>query len=507
MTFIKKTIWALLLLSVCLSPLAVQAQITVFPECNFQGVPVTLAPGDYTQRNLARLGLKDNVISSIVVSEGYGVRMHTDDNFRGRAATLTGIMQCLDRDFNNAVSSLQVGTGEEVDALAKQAQAQAQAPMVAEGEGITIFAECQYRGRSVTLPNGEYSAADLRKLGMADNTISSIKVPKGMTIALFQNDFQRGRSGQLSANNDCLVDRYNDTVSSVVVSGEAAAAPAVSTNETSAFVYTACDFTGAGARLRPGEYMADDLHRLGIDDNAISSLRAPAGMEIIVYANDFLRGRSAAVNGDERCLQGTRFERTISSLKVVRQPEGSQAQKTKVVSGVTFYENCYYKGASMTLGAGEYTAADLAANGFADNTISSVKVPKGYRALGYENDFSRGGRVTLDESNECLTSRRADNAISSVIVEMAGAQPIEAPQTTLSLLEQQRLTNGIACVGEYVKQQLCITNAWPIMIKNCQLNKIPLMTDGYLEQHIKAGNCVAAKWDILSSRIADPSAR
>nr|MBX2885578.1 hypothetical protein [Granulosicoccus sp.] len=166
-----------------------------------------------------------------------------------------------------------------------------------------------------------------------------------------------------------------------------------------------------------------------------------------------------------------------------------------------------YEGASATLEVGEYSASDLAAKGLTDNSISSVKVPKGYRAVGYENDFSRGGRVTLDESNECLTSRRADNAISSVIVELSGAKPMESATTAMSVADRRRLTQGIACVSEYVEQKLCISNAWPIITKNCQLDNVPLMSDGYLEKHVKAGNCVAAKWDILSSRIADPATR
>nr|MBX2884130.1 hypothetical protein [Granulosicoccus sp.] len=443
MTFIKFVTRAVLLISLGMASLAAQAQITVFPECNFQGVPVTLAPGDYTRRNLARLGIKDNSISSVVVSEGFGVRLYRDDNYKGRAASLTGILQCLDQEFDDAISSLQVGTADEVEALAQRVE---QTPM-ADGMGITVYSECQYRGRSVSLPNGEYNVADLRAMGMPDNTISSIKVPKGMKIALYLNDFQRGQSGELSANNECLVDRYNDTVSSVVVSGEAEESmAAVSTKGDPALVFTACNFQGSGARLPPGEYLAADLKRLGIADNTISSIRAPAGMEVIVYANDFLRGRSAAVTGDERCLKGTRFEGTISSIKVVHASEGSQAKPVKVVSGVTFYEKCYYEGASATLEVGEYSASDLAAKGLTDNSISSVKVPKGYRAVGYENDFSRGGRVTLDESNECLTSRRADNAISSVIVELSGAKPMESATTAMSAADRRRLTQGIACV-------------------------------------------------------------
>jgi len=480
------------------------AQITVFSECNFMGKPVTLSEGDFTRRALARQGVYDDDISSIVVSEGFGVRLYVDDNFAGKGATLTGIMQCLGDGFNDSISSLRIGSAEEVEAMAQLDEE----PVRQAGVGVAVYAECNYRGRSTTLGNGEYSAADLRVLGIRDNSISSIQVPKGMAITLYLNDFQRGRSGRLSADNDCLAKRYNDTVSSVVVSGAAAVSGATaSAKGNPALVYTGCNFRGKGARLPPGEYMAADLEKLGIADNAIASIRAPRGMQVQIFTNDFLRGRSAVVTGDESCLQGSRFEGEISSVKIVHESEAAKPKPAKKISGITVFEECGYAGKAVVLDIGEYDARALARKGLDDNSISSVKVPKGYRVIGYENDFYRGGRVTLDENQDCLTRRRADNALSSLIVEAAGAMPLNKPASTLSLADRRRLDAGITCVDEYVQQELCTSNAWKIITKNCQLNKIPLMSDGYLEGHVKGGNCIASKWDELSRRIAEPDAR
>ncbi|MBX2823862.1 MAG: hypothetical protein KTR33_03970 [Gammaproteobacteria bacterium] len=474
------------------------SQVTLFPECNFLGKPVTLPSGSYNRKELARLGIYDDSISSIVVSEGYGVSLHTNDNYSGRFATLTGIMQCLDAPFNNSISSLRIGFAEDIEAL----NAEAANPPTPAGVGVTVFSECGYRGRSSTLGNGEYSAADLRAFGVVDNSISSVKVPKGMSIALYLNDFQRGRSGKLSADSECLPDRFNDTVSSVVVSGQMLQ-PAVVNTAAAAEVFTACNYRGEGARLAEGEYMAADLARLGIPDNAVASIRAPAGMEVHIFVNDFLRGRSAAVTGDQNCLTGTRFEGEVSSIKVF----SGSSSAAKRVSGVTLYADCYYSGQSVTLPVGEYDARALAANGLADNTISSIKIPKGYRLTGYENDFYRGGSLALAEDEECLTRRRADDTISSVVIESATATPVQKKETALSAEDRQFLSTGLACVNEFVQQGLCITQAWPLIVKNCRLDRIPRMTDGYLEDHVDAGNCVPEKWKELSHRTANPGAR
>jgi len=488
-----------------LSSSAAWSQITLFPECNFLGQPTVLPSGDYDRRALASMGINDNSISSIVVSEGYGVRLHTEDNFRGRFATLTGVMQCLDKPFDDAISSLRVGFANDIEALA----AETANPVVVAGVGVTVFSECGYQGRSATLGNGEFTSANLRAYGMTDNSISSVKVPKGMSIALYLNDFKRGRSGKLSADSDCLPDRFNDTVSSVVVSGRSVQAQTSNvTQGLSARVYTSCNYRGEGARLVPGEYMAADLERLGIADNSIASIRAPEGMEVHIYVSDFLRGRSAAVTGDQDCLTGTRFDGQISSIKVF-DPTGISVAGggTKVVSGVTFYAECNYTGNQVTLEVGEYDGAALAENGLGDNTISSVKIPRGYKVTGYQNNFFRGASVDLSEDEACLTRRRADNEISSLVVESASAKPIAATQPALSAEERQFLSTGLACVNEFVQQNLCINQAWPLIVKNCKLDRIPLMTDGYLERHVEAGNCVAEKWPELSRRTANPEQR
>ena len=484
-----------------LSATSVLAQVTVFPQCNFLGTPVTLSAGDYDTRALARAGVRDDDISSIVVSEGYGIKLFTDDRFRGRSATLTGIMQCLDDTMNEAVSSLRVGTAAQLEAMDGFSSSAPQA----SSDGVTVYTECGYRGRSATLAAGEYSVANLREQGLPDNSISSIQVPKGMSITLFVNDFQRGQSGKLQSNNDCLVDRYNDRVSSVLVAGTAESAKQVPQKGSPVQVYSGCDFRGNGARLPPGDYTASDLAALGLSDNSIASIRAPEGMELHIFVNDFQRGRSAVVTGDERCLTGTRFDGQISSLKVIHSEE---AQRPVAKPQVAVFSQCNYSGESASLDIGEYNAGALYMRGLADNSISSIRIPKGVRVTAFEHDFFRGGNIELDKSIRCLSERSADNAISSLIIEGEGASdnPADAaPQ--MSRAERQRLSAGLTCVGEFVESNLCIADAWSLMSRNCGLAEIPLLSDGYFESHVKAGNCVSSKWQELARRVVNPEAR
>ncbi len=483
---------------------AFAAQITVYPECGFQGVPVTLDDGDYSQRDLRRAGIADNTISSIVVPEGTQVRSYSNDRFRGSQVAIDSVVACLDSvGFNDTISSLSISSTP-VGGLAE--------PIA----GITVYSECNYRGRSATLIPGEYAALSLSRAGLADNSISSIKVPDGFEIQLFENDFYRGRSGTLAANSDCLVERFNNVVSSVIVSGEAVATEPVvvsqAANVPPVQLYSACRYSGNTVKLQPGEYNSADLTRLGFADNSLASMQIPAGLSVTVYEHDFQRGASAAADVDTPCLDGSRYANTVSSVvvKVVDEALVQRSvvatQRTQAAAGVQLFASCDYSGRSITLKAGEYMAADLERAGLPDNTLSSIQVPAGYAITIFENDFMRGGKLRLIENESCLDNRNAGNVVSSVLVEYDNSVAPSLP-AAMTAAEQAQLDTALVCVKEYVDRNMCSSDAWNLISQFCQLEQTALMNDGYLEGHVKAGNCTSRNWPELTRRIQDTSLR
>ncbi|MDF2514744.1 MAG: Carbohydrate binding family 6 [Sphingobacterium sp.] len=84
--------------------------------------------------------------------------------------------------------------------------------------GVSLFQHCNYGGWKVTLAPGNYTMAQLVAKGLVNDDTSSIKIPSGYTVTLYEGDNFSGKSLVLTADNTCLIDKvFNDNVSSVKV--------------------------------------------------------------------------------------------------------------------------------------------------------------------------------------------------------------------------------------------------------------------------------------------------
>jgi hypothetical protein len=87
--------------------------VTVYKDCNYGGYSAGLNVGDYTTSKLNSLGVLDNDISSLNITEGYKIILYDGDNFTGNSITLTATNACLvnvGTNWNDIVSSVQVRT-------------------------------------------------------------------------------------------------------------------------------------------------------------------------------------------------------------------------------------------------------------------------------------------------------------------------------------------------------------------------------------------------------------
>jgi len=81
----------------------------------------------------------------------------------------------------------------------------------------TFYEHCDYQGRSIQLGQGSYDYNFIHSKGFND-IISSIKVPKGLRVVVFEHDLNNGRSLTLIDNNPCLINNsFNDIISSIIV--------------------------------------------------------------------------------------------------------------------------------------------------------------------------------------------------------------------------------------------------------------------------------------------------
>ena len=80
---------------------------------------------------------------------------------------------------------------------------------------------------------------------------------------------------------------------------------------------------------------------------------------------------------------------------------------------VVVYSDCNYSGSAQNLSTKSYYNSNQI--GLTDNTISSLKIPPGYKATVYTDANMKGREVTLTENQKCLPAV-LNNAISSIVV-------------------------------------------------------------------------------------------
>ena len=84
---------------------------------------------------------------------------------------------------------------------------------------VTLFADCNFSGQSVSVGVGDYYSMD--KVGFPNDALSSIKIPTGLKVTLYENNGFGGSSLVSTSDIACLntqklkyVYNWNDRVSS-----------------------------------------------------------------------------------------------------------------------------------------------------------------------------------------------------------------------------------------------------------------------------------------------------
>lgn len=84
-------------------------------------------------------------------------------------------------------------------------------------------------------------------------------------------------------------------------------------------IYQECGFRGRSQAVKPGEYRK--MRSVGFDNDAISSVRVPQGLELVIYEDQKFRGAYARINQDISCFD-RQWDNNVSSLKVIGETVG-----------------------------------------------------------------------------------------------------------------------------------------------------------------------------------------
>lgn len=169
-----------------------------------------------------------------------------------------------------------------------------QAPAVA-----AIYEHSNYTGRSQTLDVGRY---DIGQLTIGNDVISSVKVPWGWKVTLYEHAHFQGDTRVITADTPALAG-FNDKTSSIVVRGSD---PAV-------VIYEHNNYAGRGQVLDVGRY---DIGQLTIGNDVISSVKVPPGWKVTLYEHAHFKGTARVITADTSALSG--FNDKTSSIVVER---------------------------------------------------------------------------------------------------------------------------------------------------------------------------------------------
>jgi hypothetical protein len=82
--------------------------ITVYKDCNYTGFSGGLTIGDYNLARLNTLGVLNDDISSLRITQGYQAILYQDDNFGGASTVINSDNACLNTTWNDKVTSVRI---------------------------------------------------------------------------------------------------------------------------------------------------------------------------------------------------------------------------------------------------------------------------------------------------------------------------------------------------------------------------------------------------------------
>jgi hypothetical protein len=159
-----------------------------------------------------------------------------------------------------------------------------------------IYQHGHFGGLGQELGVGRYT---MSQLTIGNDQLSSLRVPEGLVVTLYEHENFAGRSKSFVADAAWVGDDFNDITSSITV-------------QTAATIYEHADYQGRGQKLIVGQY---NMSRLTIGNDQLSSLRVPKGLKVTAYEHADFRGRSRSFTQDTPWV-GDDFNDIVSAVAV-----------------------------------------------------------------------------------------------------------------------------------------------------------------------------------------------
>lgn len=189
-------------------PAGTGSYATVYADCNYGGNSLRLAPGYYQGD---KLGLLRYDISSIEIPSNLKAKVFiNNETLSGSSYTIAENTSCLSNTLNNRIGSLVI---EETDGYTNPQYPQYQQPA---DEKVILYTDANFKGLSASVLPGTYST--MAQAGFSDNNLSSLFLPPGYRVVLYEFENFGGKSYTISATKSGFsISGWNDKTSSMKV--------------------------------------------------------------------------------------------------------------------------------------------------------------------------------------------------------------------------------------------------------------------------------------------------
>lgn len=413
-------------LMVALQLISVAQSVTLYGDCNYRGQTVSLRPGNYSAY---QHGMRIYSLSSIVIPPGMVVNLFSQDHFRGHYISLTNSSSCLvDERFNDQMVSIQV--------MQVNYGYQQQAPVI-------LYNRCNYSGKEEYLREGLNNTQSLAFI-----TGQSVRIAPGYGV-IFRKERRVGfetivTNEEYRENTMCFPPLWGSTVKSAFVYRlddpyetywEHRPNQWNNFND-GAVVFSDVMFNGRYQMLQPGAYRNYQLQQIG--ERQISSIKIAPGYRAIVFSGSNFDGSSLEVRQSINNLHPNNWGNRIGSIIVERlgqpvinpnpppppppppptQPVPPRPQPTNSNDAVVAYADAFFMGAAQVFTVGRWESYQFTGVGF--KTISSIKIPPGYRVTVYDGPHLNGDFRVLSYTIDNFVTEgqgRWNDRIGSMIVE------------------------------------------------------------------------------------------
>lgn len=176
---------------------------TVYADCNYKGNNLSLKPGNYQGD---KLGLLKYNISSIELPSNLSAKVYINNEYlSGNYYTVSENISCLSNNANNKIGSLIIEEINQPNYNYQQNQST-----------VIIYSDGNYKGQAVSLLPGTY--ASMSQINFPDNALSSLTVPNGYRVVLYEFENFRGKKYSITdSKSGFSFSGWNDKTSSIAV--------------------------------------------------------------------------------------------------------------------------------------------------------------------------------------------------------------------------------------------------------------------------------------------------